>query len=139
MRCLDRNRYNKMFRIVRNVTIPMALGYIGYKAYFAYNTETGIASTNGGVYDYIVVGGGTAGCATAYYLSKWHPMKPKVLLIEAGSDEKLDPKMGKWFENWSKSSVVHDTTSKDKDFCPAIASSHIGLGEYRDVLLIFVY
>lgn len=78
-------------------------------------------------YDYIVVGGGTAGCTTAYYLAKACP-NDKVLLIESGPKTIPNSDLESWYENWSNFSIVHDTQSPSPSYLPAPVTSHHGLG-----------
>ena len=44
-----------------------------------------------GVFDYIIVGGGTAGCVIASRLSQYLPDK-RILMVEAGPSDLNDPR-----------------------------------------------
>lgn len=86
-------------------------------------------------YKYIVVGGGTSGCITAYWLARLMQEKHipgRVLLVDGGKEylhtEGPHPRMWNWFDNWAKFSVIHDTTSVAPDFLPPTGSSHQGIG-----------
>ena len=80
-------------------------------------------------YDYIVVGAGSGGCVTAYFLAKWlEPTGRTVLLLDSGDSFSDDPKMSEWFENWGKRAIAHETYSENASFLPAVASSHNGVG-----------
>ena len=88
--------------------------------------------------DYIIVGGGTGGCITAFFLAKWkeeNGIPGKVVLLESGdnyinpnSNDTNDPDMWNWYNNWEKFAEVHETASVDGTFDPATGSSHKGLG-----------
>lgn len=79
------------------------------------------------LYKYIVVGGGTGGCITAYILAKNLP-QGRVLLVDGGKDytNGPNPKMQYWFENWAKYSRIYET--RCNSYNPAQGSSHIGIG-----------
>ena len=83
--------------------------------------------------EYIVIGAGTGGCLTAYFLSKWLDdlkIPGNVVLIESGDDymstKGPNPNMKNWFTNWKNFCVVHENFNSDIDY--AIASSHVGIG-----------
>jgi choline dehydrogenase-like flavoprotein len=48
-----------------------------------------ISATEAGPFDYIIIGGGTAGCVVASRLSEYLPSK-KILMIEAGPSDVSD-------------------------------------------------
>lgn len=82
---------------------------------------------------YIVIGAGTGGCLTAYFLAKWMEdlnIPGDVILLEGGDDyvskNGPSPKMEKWYENWKQFCIVHE--NNQSNFEPAVASSHIGVG-----------
>jgi choline dehydrogenase len=80
---------------------------------------------------YVVVGGGTGGCITAYILAQLmdtHRIPGRVLLLDSGAAEAESPKprMWDWFANWARYSVTHETFGHN--YLPAPASSHHGLG-----------
>ena len=95
-------------------------------------------------FDYIIVGAGSSGCITAYFLAKWmqdYNIPGNVLLIDSGDDYfKVNgpkPDLWSWYENWCNFSVLHDTTvattnaepgNSNDSFSPAIASTHNGVG-----------
>jgi choline dehydrogenase-like flavoprotein len=85
-------------------------------------------------YKYIIVGGGTGGCITAYFLAKWmedYNVVGDVLLIDSGDNYTANPTMWNWFEIWGKYNMPHETFAETIDgstFYPAVASSHIGIG-----------
>lgn len=86
-------------------------------------------------YKYIVVGGGTGGCITAYTLAKLmqeSSLPGRVLLLDAG-DGFFDangphPHISEWFNNWAKFSVAHETEGEGYNYHPSSGSTHIGLG-----------
>lgn len=102
------------------------------------SASTGNASDSGDVnadtkYKYIIIGGGTGGCITAYTLAKQMEetgVGGRVLLVDGGKPyvqpDGPHPRMWEWFENWSKFSLIHDTFGIGH--LPAPASSHMGIG-----------
>jgi hypothetical protein len=87
--------------------------------------------------DYIVVGAGTGGCITAYFLAKWLEdlnISGDVILIDSGGDymstDGPSPSMANWYENWKKFCIPHENVVSDvsNNFDAAIPSSHIGIG-----------
>lgn len=87
-------------------------------------------------YSYIIVGSGTAGLTTAYFLSKWlidAKLPGNVLLIERGvdffsSEKGPSPKIKRWYDNWSSFSEVHDSSHENGEPYPVTPSDHKGLG-----------
>jgi len=55
-------------------------------------TTTELSSSDVDSFDYLVVGGGTAGCVIASRLSEYLPQK-RVLLIEAGPSDHLNDRV----------------------------------------------
>jgi choline dehydrogenase-like flavoprotein len=55
-------------------------------------TTTQLPLVDSDKYDYVVVGGGTAGCVVATRLAEYLPHK-KVLLIEAGPSDYMDDRV----------------------------------------------
>ena len=53
-------------------------------------TQLSTSEVNG--FDYLIVGGGTAGCVIASRLSEYLPLK-KILLIEAGPSDYMNDKV----------------------------------------------
>lgn len=52
-------------------------------------TTTQLSSSDANAFDYLIVGGGTAGCVVASRLAEYLPHK-KILLIEAGPSDYLN-------------------------------------------------
>ena len=61
-------------------------------------TTTQLSTSEANAFDYIVVGGGTAGCVIASRLAEYLPHK-KILLIEAGSSDFMNDKVLK-LKDW---------------------------------------
>ena len=84
----------------------------------------------------IIVGGGTAGCTTAYLLAKWmqdFDVPGEVLLVDRGVGFRPDtgpsPKMGVWYENWSEFGECHEAhRAEDGSAYPVVPTDHRGLG-----------
>jgi choline dehydrogenase-like flavoprotein len=84
----------------------------------------------------IIVGGGTAGCTTAYILAKWmddNNIPGNVLLIDRGvefaSNEGPNTKMGSWYDNWCEYGESHESINGiDGKAYPVTPSDHRGLG-----------
>ena len=55
-------------------------------------TTTGLSASEVDSYDYLIVGGGTAGCVIASRLAEYLPEK-KILLIEAGPSDFMNDKV----------------------------------------------
>lgn len=86
-------------------------------------------------YKYIIVGAGTAGCITAYTLAsqmQTNNISGRVLLVDAGDSfsapDGPNPRLSKWFTNWAKFSVAHETSAENNTFLPAPATTHMGVG-----------
>ena len=100
------------------------------------NTTNGVKFGDSSPYSYIIVGSGTAGVTTAYFLSKWledNKIPGNVLLIERGvdffSNEKgPSPRIKKWYDNWSSFSEVHDSYHANGNAYPVTPSDHRGVG-----------
>ena len=55
-------------------------------------TSTELSPSEANIFDYVIVGGGTAGCVTASRLAEYLPQK-KILLIEAGPSDFMNDKV----------------------------------------------
>lgn len=84
----------------------------------------------------IIVGGGTAGCTTAYILAKWmddNDIPGNVLLIDRGvefaSKQGPNTKMESWYDNWCEFGESHESIhGSDGSEYPVVPSDHRGLG-----------
>lgn len=83
----------------------------------------------------IIVGGGTAGCTTAYLLSKWmedNAVPGHVLLIDRGvtfsPEVGPSPRMEQWYGNWCEFGECHEARNQDGSAYPVVPSDHRGLG-----------
>ena len=84
----------------------------------------------------IIVGGGTAGCTTAYLVSKWMKdfnVPGHVLLIDRGvgfnPKEGPSSKMDVWYENWCAYGEAHEAVdAADGRAYPVVPTDHRGLG-----------
>jgi choline dehydrogenase-like flavoprotein len=87
-----------------------------------------------GEFSSIVVGGGTAGCLTAYLQAKWmqdRGIKGTVLLIERGDDYSSkgpNPRMEAWYDNWGIFGEAHQAVRQDQSPYPVTGFDHRGLG-----------
>lgn len=87
-------------------------------------------------FDYVVVGGGTAGCVLAYHVASWmeeQGLPGRVLLLERGEGyEQANPAMEGWYENWGSLGMVHESfleqQSGARTAYPISPSSHLGIG-----------
>lgn len=61
-------------------------------------TTTHLSATEVGDFDYLIIGGGTAGCVIASRLSEYLPQK-RILLIEAGPSDFMNDKVLK-LKDW---------------------------------------
>lgn len=92
----------------------------------SHHSETDCSSCKPDRYSVIVVGGGTAGCTTAYLSAKWmqdNGIKGKVLLIDKGVDffdakAGPNPLMKAWFENWGIYGDAHPALREDGSAYP---------------------
>lgn len=83
----------------------------------------------------IIVGGGTAGCLSAYFHAKWmtdQGIPGNVLLIERGDDYSPargpNPKMEGWYENWGAFGEAHAAVRENGSEYPVTGTDHRGLG-----------
>jgi len=83
----------------------------------------------------IIAGAGTAGCTTAYFLSKWMEelnVPGNVLLLDRGvpytHEEGPDPRIRSWWHNWGSFGTAHDSFEKDGRAHPVPGSDHVGVG-----------
>lgn len=63
-------------------------------------TTTQLPASDVGKYDYVIVGGGTAGCVVASRLAEYLPRK-NILLVEAGPSDFMDDRvldLRKWLD-----------------------------------------
>ena len=86
-------------------------------------------------FSHIIVGGGTAGCLTAYLQAKWmqdRRMMGNVLLVERGEgytpDRGPNPKMEGWYDNWGIFGEAHAAVREDGSYYPVTGTDHRGLG-----------
>lgn len=93
-------------------------------------------SANGSdTFAYIVVGGGTAGCITAYLLAKWlenNGRSETVLLLDRGppfsAAEGPSPVMDAWYDNWGSFGEAHTAFRADGSDYPVVPTTHNGVG-----------
>ncbi|CAM9285746.1 unnamed protein product, partial [Ectocarpus fasciculatus] len=87
------------------------------------------------MFSHVVVGGGTAGCLTAYLQAKWmqdQGIKGRVILVERGEGYSPDwgpnPKMEGWYDNWGSFGEAHASVREDGSYYPVTGTDHRGLG-----------
>ena len=88
--------------------------------------------------DTVVVGAGTAGLVTAYFLAKWmldHNLPGKVLLLDRGvsfsPEDGPSNKISRWYDNWCEFGEIHESIQDGGPY-PVAPSDHKGLGGNRN-------
>lgn len=128
---------NEDNRICGNISCSQCEGATAPCTSAALPKKTGFLAPNGSdKFAFIVVGGGTAGCITAYLLAKWlenNGRSETVLLLDRGppftATEGPSPLMEAWFDNWGIFGEAHTAIrAADGSEYPAVPTTHNGVG-----------